>query len=101
MALLCSIKRVPLFTHDWVLKVTGTTVVMLTVCYSAGKHSTEVRELGTPYLALLTLLPQRAVCMTLSMSLGKCSQHRNSCREWQVKIPTPPGKPCRWVFDSF
>lgn len=61
MALLRSIKRVPLFMHDWVLKVTGTTVVMLTVCYSADKHSTEARELGAPHPAMLTLLPQRAL----------------------------------------
>lgn len=50
MALLHSIRRVPLFTHDWILKVTVTTMVMLTVYYLACEHSMKTRELGHTWL---------------------------------------------------
>lgn len=50
MALLHSIRRVPLFTHDWILKVTVTTMVMLTVYYLVCEHSMKTRELGHTWL---------------------------------------------------
>lgn len=51
MALLHSIKRVPLFTYDWILKVTVIiTVVMVSVYYLACEHSMETRELGHTWL---------------------------------------------------